>query len=371
MEVDQPRAVRKGEELDAAALEAYLRDHLPLGEGALAVEQFGSGYSNLTYLLRIGGRELVLRRPPAGANVRGGHDMGREHRILKGLEGVYAKAPAALLYCEDAAVLGAPFYVMERVRGVILRGPSAVGGAPAPDTMRRISEALIDTLAELHGVDYTAAGLGGLGKPEGYAGRQVAGWRQRYAQAATDDVGAMDAVGEWLAAHLPAQLPAEPGAQGFRPAGAALIHNDFKLDNVVLDPDDLTRVTAVLDWEMATIGDPLLDLGVTLAYWIQEGDPPVLQRIGLGRLPGSLRRGEAAARYAEARGVDPAAFGDQIVFAYVLGLFKVAVIAQQIYYRYRQGFTRDGRFAGLDAVVAACAEMAVQAVASGRIEPEL
>lgn len=345
---DQAGAVRTGEELDGAALEAYLRAGLTLGPGPLVVEQFGSGYSNLTYLLRLGARELVLRRPPVGANVKGGHDMGREYRILAGLAGVYAKAPRALLYCDDPTVIGAPFYVMERVPGVILRGGPQTGTAVEPATMRRISTALVDTLAELHAVDYAAAGLAGLGQPAGYVERQVEGWRQRYARAATDHVPALDAAGAWLAAHLPP------------PAGAALIHNDFKLDNVVLAADDLAQVVAVLDWEMATIGDPLMDLGVTLAYWIEEGDPPVLQRIGLGLLPGSLRRAEVVVRYAERRGLDAADLAARMPFYYAFGLFKVAVIAQQIYYRYRQGHTRDPRFGGLGAVVAACAEMAVK-----------
>jgi len=348
---DQAGAVRGGEELDAVRLEAYLRERLPLSAGPLVVKQFGSGYSNLTYLLRFGSDELVLRRPPPGANVKGGHDMGREYRILKGLEGVYAKAPRALIYCDDDHVIGAPFYVMQRIHGVILRG--GAGGAVDAPVTGRIGAALVDTLAELHGIDYAAAGLAVLGRPEGYVARQVGGWRQRYAQAATGDVPAMEAAGDWLAAHLPPQ------------SGAALIHNDFKLDNVVLDAGDLTRVAAVLDWEMATIGDPLMDLGVTLAYWIEEDDPPVLQRIGLGRLPGGLRRAEVAVRYAQQRGLAADGFGEQMVFYSVFGLYKVAVIAQQIYFRYRQGLTRDPRFGGLDAVVAVCAGMAMQAARGG------
>lgn len=353
---DQARAAHGGEELDVVALAAYLRAELLLGDSPLAVEQFASGYSNLTYLLRSGERELVLRRPPVGANVKGGHDMGREYRILRGLESVYPKVPHALLYCDDLAVIGAPFYVMERVQGIILRSRLPRERELQPATMRRISEALVDTLAELHGVDYTAAGLVGLGRPAGYVDRQVQGWRQRYAQAATDEVAAMESTGEWLAAHLPSQ------------SGAALIHNDFKLDNVVLDAGDLTRIVAVLDWEMATIGDPLMDLGTTLAYWIQPGDPPELQRLGLGQLPGSLRRSEVISRYAQQRSLPAGALDEQIVYSYVFGLYKVAVIAQQIYYRYRQGYTRDPRFGGLDAVVAACASMAKTAIDSGRIE---
>jgi aminoglycoside phosphotransferase (APT) family kinase protein len=209
----------------------------------------------------------------------------------------------------------------------------------------------------LHAVDYEAAGLAGLGRPDGYVERQVRGWMQRYTKSATHEVPDMATAAEWLAANLPPDT------------GASLIHNDFKLDNVVLapalfEPGRIVRVLAVLDWEMATIGDPLMDLGTTLAYWIEAGDPPVLQRIGLGQLPGSLRRVEVAALYAEQRGLPAAGFYERIIYYYVFGLFKVAVIAQQIYYRFRQGFTRDSRFGGLDGVVAACAAMAAQAIKS-------
>ncbi len=228
----------------------------------------------------------------------------------------------------------------------------------APGVMRRVCEALVDTLAELHSVDYKRAGLAELGRAEGYVARQVHGWAQRYERARTHDLPAMRAVAAWLQANMPPER------------GAALIHNDFKLDNLVLDAQELTRIKAVLDWEMATIGDPLMDLGTTLGYWIQAGDPGELQRIGLARFPGSLRRGEVVARYAERTGMSPSVLGGQIVYYYVFGLFKIAVIAQQIYYRYRQGHTKDARFEQLDAVVAACARMAEQAMASGSIEAE-
>lgn len=356
--LDQAAPVRSGEELPTAALEAYLLANLPAAQGPLVVEQFPRGYSNLTYLLRLGSRELVLRRPPFGANVKSGHDMGREYRILRGLEGVYAKAPQPLLFCEDAGVIGAPFYVMARVHGVILRDRLPQGLRVGPEEMRRICEALVDTLAELHAVDYEAAGLGGLGKAEGYVARQVRGWTQRYEQARTHDLPALEAAAAWLAAHMPPEK------------GAALIHNDFKLDNLVLDAADLTHVRAVLDWEMATIGDPLMDLGTTLGYWIQAGDPPELQQIGLARFRGSLRRGEVVVRYAARSGRAPEELAREIVYYYVFGLFKIAVIAQQIYFRYRQGFTQDPRFRALDAVVAACARIAQQAMDSGRLEEE-
>lgn len=356
--LDRSAPVRSGEELSTTALRAYLLANLPEAHGDLAIEQFPRGYSNLTYLLRLGRQELVLRRPPFGANVKGAHDMGREYRILQALARVYAKVPRPLLYCEDVHLIGAPFYVMERVQGIILRGRLPAGVDVAPDVMRQICEALVDTLAELHRVDYQSAGLADLGRAEGYVARQVRGWAQRYEHAHTHDLPGMRAVASWLEANMPPER------------GAALIHNDFKLDNLVLDPHELTQVKAVLDWEMATIGDPLMDLGTTLAYWVQSGDPGELQRIGLARFPGSLRRGEVIVRYAERVGMSASLLAGQIVYYYVFGLFKVAVIAQQIYFRYHQGHTTDARFARLDAVVAACAQMAEQAMVSGSIEAD-
>ena len=350
--IDQAAPVRAGEALDAARLEAYLLAHLPGAGGPMAVTQFPRGYSNLTYLIRLGDQELVLRRPPFGANIKSAHDMGREYRILQGLAVVYPKAPRPLLYTDDPSTLGAPFYVMERVRGLILRNELPPGLTMAPATMREISAALVKTLVELHAVDYTAAGLADLGKPTGYVERQVRGWTQRYQNAATGQVADMEVVGTWLADQLPGSQP------------GALIHNDFKLDNLVLDPADLRRVVAVLDWEMATVGDPLMDLGTTLGYWVQPGDSPALRQLGLAVFPGSLTRAEVVALYGELSGRAVT----NIAYYYVFGLFKLAVIAQQIYYRFRQGHTQDPRFAGLDAVVAACAARAAYAAATGRID---
>jgi aminoglycoside phosphotransferase (APT) family kinase protein len=343
---DGAGAVRAGEELDAARLEPVLLAALPGAQGPLEVAQFARGYSNLTYLLRLGDQELVLRRPPFGANIKGGHDMAREVRILRGLEGVYPKAPRPLYFSDDPAILGAPFYVMERVRGVILRTQLPRGLSVTAAEMRGIGVTLVDTLVELHAVDYAAVGLGDLGRPAGYVARQVQGWAQRYANARTHDLADMARAAAWLAEHLPPER------------GAALIHNDFKLDNLVLDPNDLQQVRAVLDWEMATIGDPLMDLGTTLGYWVEATDLPELQLIGLSTFPGSLRRREVVARYAAVSGRDVS----DVVFYYVFGLFKIAVIAQQIYFRYHQGHTQDRRFAALDKVVAACARMAAAAI---------
>ena len=343
--------VRPGAELDAAALAAYLREHLPEASGEMEIRQFPRGFSNLTYLVRVGDREMVLRRPPFGADVRGGHDMEREHRVLAALHPAWPKAPRPLVYCGDASVIGAPFYLMERVPGVILRDRPPSGVTLDEGAMRGVCLALVDTLAELHGVDWRAAGLEGLGRPEGYVERQVSGWIGRWERAKTDDVPEMDAAAAWLAAHRPPETE------------ATLIHGDYKYDNLVLDPGDLSRVRAVLDWEMATIGDPLMDLGTTLGYWAEPGDPPEFKVFGLTHLPGNLDRQGVADRYGAATGRDVSG----VLFYFVYGLFKVGVIAQQIYARFKAGKTRDPRFAGLLHVVHACGRMAARAVETGRV----
>ena len=351
--LDQAAPVRVGEELPEAELGAYLRRHLPEIPGPLVVEQFARGFSNLTYLLRLGETELVLRRAPFGNSVESAHDMGREYRVLSRLWAVYPAAPRPLVFCEDRDVMGTPFYVMERRRGVILRQRLPTGLMIDPPTARRLSTALIDELAGLHAVDYRAAGLGDLGKPDGYVARQVAGWAGRFDKARTHDLFAMDRVALWLAAHQP------------RESEAVLIHTDFKYDNLVLDPRDLTRVAAVLDWEMATLGDPLMDLGTTLGYWVQADDPAPLRLAATGptALPGSLTRRELAARYAERTGRRV----DEVLFYYVFGLYKIAAIVQQIYARYVRGHTSDARFARLDELVAVLAAQADRAVEGGRL----
>lgn len=359
---DQTRPQRPGEELPVAALEPWLRDNLAVfhisddGSSApLEVRQFPGGYSNLTYLLRQGNREWVLRRPPFGSQVKTAHDMGREFRVLSRLGELYPKAPRALAHCDDLEVLGAPFYVMERVRGVVLRGPEApVGFELAPERLRALGEAAIDGLVELHAVDYAAAGLGDFGRPEGYVERQVRGWKERWTKARTEPVPDLDRAAAWLSENLPAE------------SGAALVHNDYKFDNLVLDPAHHARVVAVLDWEMATVADPLMDLGTTLGYWVDPEDAPALRALAFGptALPGGLRRAEVVERYAQRSGREVGG----VLFYYVFGLFKIAVIAQQIYFRYRQGLTKDPRFARLGEGVLALGQGAALAIDRGRID---
>lgn len=361
--LDATRPPRPGEELDAGPLREWLAARIPdIADVAniaepLVIEQFPGGHSNLTYLVRCGGRELVLRRPPFGSQVRTAHDMGREYRVLSRLWEVYPKAPRAFAACEDPAVIGAPFYVMERVRGVILRHQQLPPGVElAPETMRQLSEAVVDGLAELHAVDVRAAGLADLGRPQGYVERQVTGWAERWRKARTDDVPDVDRAFSWLADHLPPE----------REDAAVLIHNDYKYDNVVFAPDlPRAEILAVLDWEMTTVGDPLMDLGTTLGYWIDPDDDPAMRRMpgGPTALPGNLSRTGVVQRYAERSGRDVSA----ILFHYVYGLLKIAVIAQQIYYRYQQGLTRDERFAALLGSVRLLGVQAVRVIGQGRL----
>jgi aminoglycoside phosphotransferase (APT) family kinase protein len=332
--VDDAAAVRAGEALDEQRLGEYLARHVPGFALPLRVRQFPSGFSNLSYLLSAGGLDLVLRRPPIGTRPKSGHDMNREFRVLSALHAGFAECPRPLHFCADESVIGAPFYVVERIRGIILRRDYPVELAATPSLVRAQQLALIDALARLHGLDYASLGLLDLGQPEGYAARQVRGWTERFAKARTDDAPQAQGVTDWLAANTP------PGS-----GRAALIHNDYKLDNVVFDARQPERLVGVLDWEMATIGDPRMDLGCSLAYWVEadDGPEPLATRMLPTHLPGSLSRAEVLDHYSSASGLDMGDFR----FYRVFGLFRLAVIIQQIYYRYHHGQTRDERFRAL------------------------
>jgi aminoglycoside phosphotransferase (APT) family kinase protein len=350
---DHPTSVRAGEELDLVRLESFLRSHFPDTTGSLTVGQFPSGHSNLTYLVCLGDRQMVLRRPPFGSKVKTAHDMSREYRVLSKLHLTYPQAPKALLYCEDESVLGCHFYLMERVQGIILRRDPPEGLRTNPETARELSEAFVDNLARLHGLDYSSIGLADLGKPRGYLDRQVEGWIARYHGSRTHDLPEVGRTSVWLNEQRPREAP------------YALIHNDYKYDNVVLDPTDITRIVGVLDWEMCTIGDPLTDLGTALAYWVDPEDPEELQNIRWGptTLPGTLTRTELVRRYAQTTGRDVSS----MVFYRVLALFKVAVIIQQIYYRYHQGLTRDARFAALPEAIKVLLRAAARSAEAGSL----
>lgn len=353
--IDRAKSVRDGEELDREALAAWLRTHTTLlgpfaGAEQVTVLQFPSGYSNLTYLLRLGENEAVLRRPPFGNTIKSGHDMSREYTVLSKLAPVYPLAPRPIAYCDDETVIGAPFYLMERRYGMIIRRELPKGMRLDQANTRSLAFALIDGLADLHKIDWRGVGLGEFGKPEGYAGRQIEGWTRRWNQAKTEDNPKLDAVAAWLAARLPADADANP----------ALIHNDYKYDNVLLEAHGGSagdvHVNAVLDWEMATIGSPRMDLGTTLGYWVEAGDDPRMQGLAFGptNIPGSPTRAELVDRYQERSGI----FVGNADYYRVFGLFKIAVILQQIYARYRKGTTADPRFAALGYFVTLLAEAA-------------
>ncbi|WP_412030074.1 phosphotransferase family protein [Deinococcus yunweiensis] len=336
--------VRPGEELPLEALRDVLRGRVAGDVDALEVEQFPGGFSNLTYLVRMGDHEYVLRRSPLGPVPKGAHDMAREAHLLEKVAPVLPVAPHPVLVVEDASVIGSPFYLMERRHGAVVRTSLPPAFAAQPDAPRRMSEALADTLADLHAVDIDAAGLRGIGRPEGFNRRQVEGWagRWRRAREALKDTGDLPPLSDlrdelviaWLEAHTPPE------------SAHTLVHNDFKLDNLMLDPADPGRVTALLDWEMTTVGDPLVDLGLTLTYWTMPEQPGRVPSAVGAHVPGFLSREELIARY-ESRSARHVT--SSIPWYEVLGHFKLAVIVIQIFARYRAGQTSDPRFAPLAA----------------------
>lgn len=349
--------IRSGEELDLKALEEYLRRHLaellpgaPLDSAALELEQFPGGHSNLTYLVRLGGHEFVLRRPPFGPVAPTAHDMPREYRLLRAVHPLFQLAPQPYLLCEDSSVIGVAFYLMERRRGLVVRRDTPKEIGDDFDLRRRVGEGMVDTLARLHSVDIYSSGLVNIGKPAGFVTRQVKGWSERWQRSKTSELMEIDRVIDWLAD----RIPPEPDPAAGRPA--TLVHNDFKLDNTMLDPRDPSRVVAVLDWEMCTVGDPLVDVGIFLCYWAMKDDPEA-RRESISPVttePGWMTRQEAIKRYAEKSGRDLSG----IAFYEVFALFKTAVVLQQIYYRYVKGQTHDERFKNFDRRVSGLAKAA-------------
>jgi aminoglycoside phosphotransferase (APT) family kinase protein len=334
--------VRPGEELDAAALGGYLRD--PFVE----VEQFPNGHSNLVYLIRAGGKEFVLRRPPLGPVAPKAHDMTREYRVLDAVHPHFPEAPKVFLLCEDPAVIGSAFFLMERRRGIVIRDNVPAELSVIPDYPRKVSEAFVDCLVRLHAVDVSREGLRALGKPAGFLERQVWGWAERWMHAKIEELPDMERAIRWLADRMPASL---------NTGQATLVHNDYKLDNVMMGLAG-DRVEAVLDWEMTTLGDPLADLGLTMCYWAwigmlapedQNGATPMITAQA-----GWYTRDEFLERYARRTGRDVSRVG----YYEVLGVFKLAVILQQIFYRFHLGQTRDARFRNFDRRVRALARLA-------------
>jgi aminoglycoside phosphotransferase (APT) family kinase protein len=338
--------VRPDEQLDASVVAGYLRGRLPECDRPLEILQFPGGHANLTYLLRFGDREYVLRRPPLGPIAPRSHDMVREYRALAALGPYFAPAPRVFVLCEDPAVIGAPFFVMERRHGLVVRRTMPPEIADEPAVRRRIGEAAIDTLADLHAVPVAGTPVAALGKPEGFVERQIRGWADRWQRAKTEELAAMNTLAEWLIARIP---PANR---------ATVVHNDFKLDNMMLDARDPGHVAAVLDWDMTTLGDPLIDVGTLLGYWPEANDPP--ERLAIAMQPtyldGFPRRTEIVARYAARSGRDLGAIGFFETFA----LFKLAIVLQQIYVRFVRGQTKDERFATMGESVKRLAEIALE-----------
>ncbi len=338
--------IRAGEELNEEALADYLRQHLPaelIADQEMTLEQFPGGHSNLTYCVKFGAHEFVLRRPPVGPVAPTAHDMPREFRMLAAIYPVFPLAPKPYVLCEDTSVIGVPFYLMERRRGLVVRRDFPPGVGTDLSWRRRVSESLIDALADLHSIDLEKHNLTHLGKPAGFVARQVKGWSDRWQRAKTSEVPEMDSLVQWLKDRMPPEAT--------RPT---LLHNDYKLDNVMLDANDPTRLVAILDWEMCALGDPLVDLGLLLCYWSQKGDSEARREAisSLTVLPGWLSRAELIERYAERSGSNVS----NIVYYEVLALFKLTVVLQQIYYRYHVGQTHDERFVDFGKRVAGLAE---------------
>ena len=355
-EENQKGGIRNGEELNIKNLKSFLAKNQLIDneKSELTTSQYPGGYSNLTYLLTIDDKEYVLRRPPIGTQVKKGHDMGREYKVLSRLFKVFPKAPQAYAFSDDPAILGAPFYLMEKVEGIILRVKEVKKRNIKPKEFPVIADSWLNTFVELHQADYKTAGLENLGRPEGYVERQVNTWSEQYLKAATDEVPAAEKVMQWMNENQPSQY------------SYSLIHNDYKYDNIVFEDDQWKNVQAVLDWEMCTIGDPLMDLGTSLGYWVMHSDPDIMK----GGLPsptifeGNPGRTELVELYEKKSGRSV----DHLIFYYVYGLFKIAVIAQQIYYRYKMGFTTDKRFAHLNQAAALLCMTALQTVQKKRID---
>ncbi len=347
--------VRKGEELPKKKLKEFLQKNELINstESELSIKQFTHGYSNLTYLLSIEDKEYVLRKPPVGA-IKRGHDMSREFKVQSGVQKEFSKVPKMFAYTDDATVLGSEFYIMEKVDGIILNYKEAKSrNIPASD-YKIIANSWLDTFVELHQLDYNAIGLSDLGKPKGYVERQVTNWGKQYVKASTDEVPAAEMVMKWMQENQPKQY------------NHCLIHNDYKYDNVVFKDNSWQEIIAVLDWEMATLGDPLMDLGTSLGYWTVATDHDFVKQ-GIPSptiFEGNPIRSEIVELYAQKSERDI----QNIVFYYAFGLFKIAVIAQQIYYRYNKGLTTDPRFANLNKASELCCNLALKAIQTNSID---
>jgi aminoglycoside phosphotransferase (APT) family kinase protein len=351
--MNDTKSIRQGEELNAENLQAFLREELNLQINEIEISQFPAGNSNLTYCIKIGTEEYVLRRPPFGNQVKSAHDMAREFNVLSKLSEVYQPAPKPLIYSNDESIIGSEFYLMERRKGLIIRGRSPEPLENSPELQKKLVETFIENLVELHSLDYKKAGLENLGKPEGYINRQVEGWTKRYFNAKTDEHAELEKAIERLNENIP------------NDDSASLVHNDYKFDNIMLAPDDLTKIIAVLDWEMTTIGSPLMDFGTTLGYWLPKDAPPEMFQLPANPsvLMKNFSHRDLAKLYAEKSGKDLS----DLNFYYAFGTFKIAVICQQIYFRFIKGFTKDERFANFNFFVNALGVIALRAIETDEI----
>jgi aminoglycoside phosphotransferase (APT) family kinase protein len=337
MAPDEAGEIRKGEELAADALERYLKENIAGLSGPFKIKQFPGGHSNLTYLISFGDREMVMRRPPFGSNVKSAHDMGREYQILHALSPVFPCAPRPILHTEDASVIGCPFFIMEKLNGLVIRGEIPRAMMLSPEQARMLCKNLIKTQCELHTIDYHGIGLGNFGKPDGYMQRQVEGWRKRFEGSKTPDTPDCSGIMAWLSDHLPPESH-----------WPCIVHGDYKFDNVLVDENNPTTLVGILDWEMATIGDPIADLAYTLMSWPEKNDPG---SAAFASFPPVLReaicREELVEYYEQLSGRQI----ENLPFYISFNLFRLGVILQQIYYRYYHGITKDERFGAFKTMV--------------------
>jgi len=346
--------VRKGEELDMTAIDAVLKKAVPGLSGQATVMQYPSGASNLTYAVDYPNRRLVLRRPPFGTRPKSGHDMHREYRIMSALKPQFEAVPNCVYYTDDESIIGAEFYVMDRTEGHLIHNDIPKEWGWNETETRELCEGFFQKLVELHALDYKALGLEDFGRPEGYVKRQIEGWNRRYEKAWTNDVDKFEDVRQWLHDNMPK-----------KEMGASILHGDFRIDNCILNPEDPRKIDAILDWEISALGDPLMDLGNTLSYWIEENDPPFMQLMVRqpSRAKGMMTRQEILDFYAARTGHDVSNFQ----FYYIYGVWRLAVIIQQIYYRFFHGQTDNPRFKDYGQMTEALGSLARMKIKTGTL----
>jgi len=352
--IDAAGDIRQESKFDVDALRKYLAGIRPEWDNDLSVKQFPGGHSNLTFQIDVAGDEIVLRHPPRGIKIKSGHDMGREYRVMSHLHPVFKKVPEPYFFCEDESIIGVPFYGMQRVRGIIMRKRLPKDMPRDEKTISTIAQTFINTLVELHAVDYKAAGLAELGRPEGYIERQVHGWTKRYRAVQTGEVKEIEELIKWLADNIISE------------SGHSLIHNDYKFDNIVYSAEDWSQILALLDWEMATLGDPLMDLGTSLALWVRPQDADDVTKMTMipPTISGAFTRAELVEMYLKRSGGKDGDF----VFYFAVSLLKMAVVIQQLYYRYKIGKSDDKRLTHFGDTARLLCGLALQSIAKKRLD---